>query len=76
MKNALMLGGDKFLARRRSLIETVIGQLKTILPNRAFETSQSNQLLCSLDGGASGVLPSTPQTVFEPLGLIPYSRKE
>ena len=30
MKNALMLGGDKFLARRRSLIETVIGQLKTI----------------------------------------------
>ena len=30
MRNALMLEGDKFLARKRALIETVIGQLKTI----------------------------------------------
>ena len=30
MKNSLMLEGDKLLARKRTLIETVIGQLKTL----------------------------------------------
>ena len=30
MRNSLMLQGDKFLSRKRALIETVIGQLKTV----------------------------------------------
>nr|WP_242578031.1 transposase [Chroococcus sp. FPU101] len=45
MKNRLMRLHDKLLSRKRSIVETIIDQLKNISLSRAFSSQKSRQFL-------------------------------
>ncbi len=59
MKNRLMPLADRLLLRKRSIIESVIDQLKNISPPIAFSASQPSQFPGQPGVRANCLLPST-----------------
>ncbi len=67
MKNCLTPLADRLLLRKRSIIESVIDQLKNISPPIAFSASQPRQLLGQAGVWANCLLSST-QEAFSGFG--------
>jgi transposase len=61
MKQRLMPLSDRLMLRKRSIVETIIDQLKNISPPIAFSPSLSSQLFCQHFVRIDCLLPSTEE---------------